>query len=78
MANVNGRLERLERETLATLASDSCRSCRLLHAPRPIPVAMIEGIVRTALSGQPRTVPPLCLCACCADQRPVAAFTHSG
>ncbi len=78
MTNLNGRLDRLERGTSATQELAGCRSCGLLHAPRPIPVAMVEGIVGTLVGGRPRTVPPLCLCDCCADQRPVAELTHGG
>ncbi len=78
MANLNGRLDRLERGVLTAASPPSCRTCGLLHAPRPIPVAMVEGIVRAAVSGQPPAVPPLCLCDCCGDQRQVALMTHGG
>ncbi len=78
MAGLYGRLDRLEREGLAIEGPAACRTCGLLHAPRPIPVAMVEGIVGMLAGGRPRTVPPLCLCDCCADQRPVAELTHGG
>jgi hypothetical protein len=78
MAKLTGRLDRLERGVLAAETPTTCRTCGLLHAPRPIPVAMVEGIVRKAVSGQPTTVPPLYLCDCCGDQRQVALMTHGG
>ena len=78
MAKLNGRLDRLQRGALAPVGHTTCRTCGLLHAPRPIPVAMVEGIVRVAVSGQPPAVPPLCLCDCCGDQRQVALMTHGG
>jgi hypothetical protein len=78
MASLNGRLDRLERGVFQSETPASCRTCGLLHAPRPIPVTMVEGIVRAAVSGQPTTVPPPCLCDCCGDQREVALITHGG
>ncbi len=78
MANLHGRLDRLERGTSAAQEQARCRACGLLHAPRPIPVAMVEGILGLLVGGRPRTVPPLCLCDCCADQRRVASLTHGG
>ncbi len=78
MAKLYGRLDRLERGALAAPGPEDCRACGLLHAQRPIPVVMVEGIVGTLVGGRPRTVLPLCLCDCCADQRPVAELTHGG
>ncbi len=76
MATLNGRLDRLECRGMSVEHPTTCRTCGLLHVPRPIPVAMVEGLAQMLLGGQPRTVPPLCLCGCCADQRAVAEFTH--
>ncbi len=78
MGNLNARLDRLESGALATEQLAVCGSCGLLHALRPTPVAMVEGIVGTLLGGRPWTVPRLCLCDCCSDQRSVAELTHDG
>ena len=72
MANLNGRLSRLEATMKPAAGPETCRSCGLRHASAPVTLRLLRGILRVVGGSDteppPRT--PLCLCdPCCGDPR---------
>jgi hypothetical protein len=76
-ATLDGRLTRLERRRTVAGEGATCLTCGLPHARLPVPVEVVEAVVRRGLGGASVEVPRLCLCSgCCSEGRAVARLTH--
>jgi hypothetical protein len=74
---LNGRLTRLERGVAVPAESTTCSACGLPHVRLPVPVQLVEAIVRRGLEGASVEVPQLCLCGgCCSEGHAIARLTH--
>jgi hypothetical protein len=81
---LHGRLSRLERSLVPVADATTCGACGLPHAHLPLPMVLVETIVRWALrdrlaEGVGALSPPtrLCLCLeCCADGHAIARLSH--
>ena len=75
--NLDGRLKSLERRRAIAGEGATCPTCGLPHARLPVPVDVVEAVVRRGLGGAGVEVPRLCLCrVCCSEGRAVARLTH--
>ena len=76
-AGLHGRLTRLERSLIVDADSEDCRVCGRPHVRLPVPIELVEAIVRRGLEGASVEVPRLCLCpGCCSEGQAVARLTH--
>jgi hypothetical protein len=77
--NLNGRLRKLEGVFIPHVAP-GCPTCGLRHV-QPSTLEMARSLIRLGDGPINPTVtcapvPPLCLCACCADSRMWGELTH--
>lgn len=79
--NLNGRVSKLEgiaKQHRMVSQSSTCRTCGLPHVRLPVPLALVEAVVRYGLGASQDAPPRLCLCRlCCSEQAAIARLTHS-